>query len=255
MRISWTILTYNRAQIVQRAMTHNIAKAGSHYDELLWCDNGSTDGVRSVMSSYNPDVSVLHKTNLGVSKGYNRASVFATGDWILITGCDRLMPDNWLKVIREYLEAIPETGVLSIYSGPLTWFPERARKGTGSGDWKYEDKNGKRILHCMPMGARVFRRSLFEKIGYLREDFGLYGHEDLEWASRVERYCESEGWLFYSIPDFRAEHLGTEAVRQYDGRDEKAYHEFKQKEANDPAKEEKMRWCRENGFPFYNPYV
>jgi GT2 family glycosyltransferase len=83
MKLSWLLLTMNRQDKTKRALEHNMSNAGHAWDELIWVDNGSSDNVREVVSQYNPTVSVLHSTNLGVAKGYNRAKLLSTGDWVL----------------------------------------------------------------------------------------------------------------------------------------------------------------------------
>lgn len=82
----------------------------------------------------------------------------------------------------------------------------------------------------------------------------MYGWEDIEWANRVERVCKEHNWINYVIPGLRARHLGSEGLLKYNGNDDKAYHEMKQREATDPRKRELMDWCHANNYPYYNPY-
>lgn len=255
MKVSWLILTYNRAEKVQKAVSHNIENCGEQWDELVWVDNGSSDDVRDVMAGFKPDTSVLHKTNLGVGPGYNRAMLLATGEYMVITGCDMLMPKDWLKTFKTYMKAIPQTGIACMYHAQLSWVPERKRKMKAGGDWNRETINGLEIVHAMPIERRMFSRKLLGKIGYLREDFGLYGWEDCEWGHRAERVCDELGLLYYMIPGNHPEHLGTEAIKSYDGKDESEYHAFKQRESADPRKQDVMRQCREKNWPYYTPYV
>lgn len=42
--VSWIVLTYNRADTVKKSLDHNFANAGAVPDELIWVDNGSTEG-------------------------------------------------------------------------------------------------------------------------------------------------------------------------------------------------------------------
>lgn len=253
MKISWLVLTYNRAEKVQRAMTHNVAcmgvpKAGV---ELVWVDNGSRDGLREIMYPFvdwfNSAQLCWFEENQGVARGYNEAMRRATGELLVITGCDMLMPPNWLRTFMDCFDRIPETGVACMYSGPLSWVPERIRG-------EEELRNGLKIRPAMPIGRRMFRRGLLRDAGFLREDFGLYGWEDVEWGYRVERVCREQGLLTYVLPEHVAEHLGTEGVVGYDGKDEREYHAFKQREANDPKKQELMEWCHRNAYPYYNPF-
>lgn len=252
MKTSWIVLTHNRADKVAKAMQHNVACAGDIHDELIWVDNGSTDHIADVMLSYHPDCFVRFPTNLGVAVGYNTAMFQATQELIVITGCDMLMPKNWLRTFKQYHEEIENTGIACMYSKPLLQVPERARPSIGF--WERKRCNDLEYIPAMPIERRAFKKSLLEKIGYLREDFGLYGWEDVEWAHRAERVCKELNLLTYVIPDMKPKHLGTEGADPFDGQDSPEYHAFKLKEASCPKKQALMKWCRENNYPYYNPY-
>lgn len=243
MKITWVVLTFNRKDVVERSMAYNIRTAGRIIDELIWVDNGSTEDLAEVMSTWMPDVSVLNKTNLGVSKGYNRGITLATGSHVLITGCDRLMPWNWLKTLEAYFETIENTGCVSMYSAPLERCKERLRQPT----MEPEMVNGLPIVRAMPFGARMMRRELIKEAGHLLETFGLYGHEDIEAAARYERVCNERGWLYYTIPGMVAQHLGVE--------DSPEYKAFKKQQSQDPSHERILQESAKAGFPYYNPFL
>lgn len=255
MKISWVILTWNRVSVVQRAMAHNMRCAGRQWDELVWVDNGSSDGVDRWAERLKPDKLIRHEKNLGVAKGYNAAMHAATGDLVVITGCDMLMPNNWLAIFEEYFEKIPETGVACMYGGPLAWVPERARGGKGPGDWQHETVNGLPLIKAMPIGRRAFRKEMLEKhFGYFHEGFGFYGHEDLHWGHRAEKVCDEMGLRYYVIPDKICNHLGSEGIHPFNGMDGKEYWEFKQRECRDPKKDELLHKLNAEGWPYFNPY-
>ncbi|UOF82070.1 putative glycosyltransferase [Caudoviricetes sp.] len=247
-KLSWVILTYNRADMVKEAVSHNLLNAGHDIDEIIWVDNGSTDSVRDVMSKFNPDVSILNHENLGVAKGYNRGVVLATGSHIVITGCDRIMPDNWAKRFRECFEKISNTALVSCYSQPLDKVPERRRD-------THKNIDGIEIIPAMPMEAKCFPREILKDVGHIREDFGLYGWEDVEWGNRFERVAKEKGLLTYTLPDFTAVHLGNEGCEVFNKKEDPEYHAFKQKESGDPRKGEVMAKCRAENYPYYTPYV
>src|SRR5262245_4723453 len=115
MRISWIVLTHDRRDLLERMMAHNVAHAGCHIDELIWVDNGSDAGVHEVMRAYDPAVSILNKVNLGVAKGWNRGLALATGDYVVSTDSDMLLPSGWLATFRTYLAGIPRTGVACFF--------------------------------------------------------------------------------------------------------------------------------------------
>lgn len=247
MKISWVVLTYNRGDTVKKAISHNMANAGSEWHEMVWVDNGSTDHVRELMAEFRPEVSILHKTNLGVAKGYNAGMIMSRGDYIVITGCDVLMPDNWLAMFKEYVTQIPNTGVCAMYTGPLSECQERIR-----GE-RYEI-GGLPIVPAMPIGRRIFRRELLADFGYFHEGFGLYGWDDVPWAYRAEKICQEKNLLCYVIPDKFGEHLGTEGINQYDGRDQSEYHRFKAREVANPEKHKLLSQLAEQRWPKFTPY-
>jgi GT2 family glycosyltransferase len=247
MRISWVLLTYNRSKTVAQAMAHNVATSGRKWDELIWCDNNSTDDVRDVVRAYSPDVEILNKTNLGVAKGYNRAMALASGTHIVITGCDVLMPDNWLSKFEEGFREIANLAVLSMYSERIEKVPERIR-----GD--VETFGNLLVRPAMPIGRRMFKRELLKQAGYFHEGFGLYGWEDVAWGHTVERYCKGAALKCYNVEDKICQHLGTEGNVGYDYKDEHEYWAWKKDQVNDPAKRQLMEKLSSDNWPAFFPY-
>lgn len=245
--VSWIVLTYNRAKTVSQAMAHNVANSGAKWDELVWADNASTDGVREVMAGYSPDVSILNKKNLGVAKGYNRAMALCSGTHVVITGCDVLMPENWLAKFKEGFQKIPNLGVLSMYSERIEKTPERIRG-------PIENIGGLSVREAMPIGRRMFQRSLLKNIGYFNEGFGLYGWEDVAWGYTAERVCKGLGLKFYNLEDKVCQHLGTEGNVGYDHKDEHEYWRWKKEQVNDPEKSRLMSDLSAKSWPAFFPY-
>lgn len=233
------MLTFNRADLLERTISHNVSVANSLIDELVWVDNGSKDErVEQVMRQYDPHISVLNRTNVGVFRGYNQGFALATGDYIVITDDDMLMPAGWLASFKEYLRALPDTGVACIqYDNPNLLLRN------------VQLRNGLAYHPCYPIGRFLVRRDLLvKKIGFFREDFGLFGLGDIEWARRAVRVCKEEKLLTYALPGPRCEHLGTA------DRDPTDYLAFKRKEESDPHKLALLRRCRAENYPYYNPF-
>jgi GT2 family glycosyltransferase len=249
--VSWIILTHNRPEIVRKALEHNAGNAGDDWDELVWVDNGSS--LQNLVSMQNSlfdyaDIQVQNRENMGVARGYNQGLGLATKDYVLITGCDMLMPNNWLRTFKDYVEKIPETGVACIYSSHWTEKPERIRQ------FGIDESRGLPIVHAMPIERRIFKRSLLADFGYFPETFGLYGYDDLAWAYTAERVCMEKCLISYVIPGFVAQHLGTEGFANYDGKDDHAYHEMKRKEVMDPEKRAELARLRGLRWPRFSPF-
>lgn len=256
MKVSWLLLTYNRSNSVLRALPHCAAKAGAPWEEVVWVDNGSAYDERaaieaSVLTHLGANTSrVFLPQNQGVAKGYNTAHVLARGSHLVITGCDMLMPQDWLLAMRRCFELIPKLGVVSIYAGAIANHPERIRGKA------YRDTNtGYNVQPAMPIGRRMFSRAVLERAGYLHEGFGMYGWEDVAWGHTAERACKELGLLSLNLIDFTAEHLGTEGNVGYDHKDEHEYWRWKKEQVNDPAKRELMNQLTNSNWPRFSPYA
>lgn len=256
MKISWVILTYNRSNSVTKAIPHCMANAGMRWDEVIWVDNGSSQPERSAIKhmlqvqqkdlGFNLTQCMLH-TNLGVAKGYNTAMALAQGTHLVITGCDMMMPENWLRDMSQLFTDVPNMGISTIFANPIVNTPERIRG-------EVEMINGKRVRPAMPIERRMLSVKLQREIGYLHEGFGMYGWEDVYWAHRAEKYCKEKKLRCLNLIDKVAQHLGTEGNVGYDHKDEHEYWRWKKSQVNDPKKTELMNQLSRDGWPRFSPY-
>lgn len=245
MKISWVILTHNRHITASKSYRHNLSAFRSfpHVPmifEVIHVDNGSEyieDGF-----DIEPDIAIKNARNLGVAKGYNHGLVLATGDYIVITGCDRLMPHNWLNRMLEAFEKIPNMACVSCYSEDEETIQDRYVTQK-----KIEEINGVKFMRALPFEARMFKRSLLADVGYFHEGFGLYGYEDCVWGPRMMNVSREKGLICCTLPDFKATHLGRE--------DAKDYKEFKARETKEPWKWELVQKLAREGYPKFNPFL
>ena len=248
--ISWVLLTHNRSEIVSEAFGHCLRNAGAPWKEIIWVDNGSDfDHYARLQALFRPYVhtAVSYHHNRGVAAGYNAGMGLATGDYIVVTGCDMKMPANWLALFIEYVTKIPQTAVACIYSKPLSKSTERIRGPA-------QIVNGLPLVPAFPIERRIFKRELLRDIGYFWETFGLYSYDDIAWAHTAERVAMEKGLINYVIPNVVAEHLGTEGIHKNVNEDP-AYHAMKQREATDPAKRAELERLRGLGWPAYRAFL
>lgn len=247
-KISWCIVTFNRLETVKQALWHNYFSAGFTSDEfeIIWCDNASIDGTAEwVQDLSNVDVFIKNRHNMGADPGYNRCFQLARGEYIVVTGCDCKMPFNWMRTFYEYHEAIPNTGVSSMF---LCKSEDMAERRLGPDI----TINGKTVFPALPIGRKFFRRELLYKFGYMREDMGLYGWADVLWARTAVRICEETGLVCYNIPDSTPEHLSTNGpIGPF--KNEEEYRAWKSREAKDPQKIKLIGECAEKQWPAYWP--
>jgi GT2 family glycosyltransferase len=246
--VSLVILTWNRWRSVDQSLSMNLLNANYPIHEIIHVDNGSEFGfAERFKNKFLPSVQVAHRRNLGVSTGYNRGLLLATGSHIVITGCDRVMPKNWLRTWVDHFETIPHTGVISCYTEE---HPERTRAPE-----MHFTLNGKDIRRAIPVEARMHSRDFLLQTGFFREDFDTYGFEDSEWSDRAERVAFETGLINYVIPSMGyATHLLDDDFPRHTLPSNMTYSDYKKSVHPNPRNAALFKLCHARGSPYYNPY-
>jgi len=204
-KVSIVLLTYNRLEYVRQSVENNLAKAGYPIFEVIWVDNNSTDGTIGYMQGLGLDKEILNNENTGVARGYNAGYKIAKGDIIVKPGTDMVLPQDWLKKLVEGLETGRRAGVVGIVWND-TNIPER-KLGEVEGN----------LIKAKVVGIQAIKKEVFEVAGYLPENHGLYGWDDVEWDINVRKY-----FYTYYLTDVMAEHL-----TYLDNTEYKEYSDFK----------------------------
>jgi hypothetical protein len=111
--VSCVMPTYNMAHMIERAIDSALAQDyGADNIEILVVDDGSTDDLEAVLTSYLDRVRYVRKENGGLVSAINRGVEEASGDFIAQLDAD----DEWAidKVSRQVamFEARPELGLV-----------------------------------------------------------------------------------------------------------------------------------------------
>lgn len=117
MKISIIIATYNRAQLLPKAIASVIAQTYTNW-ELVVVDDGSTDTTDEVMRGYVHDPRiVLYRLahNQGATAARNHGLTKATGDVIMVWDSDDLLfPEAFSRVVALFAK-YPEAGIVSAH--------------------------------------------------------------------------------------------------------------------------------------------
>jgi GT2 family glycosyltransferase len=182
------------------------------FDEIIIADNGSTDDSASQAERHQATVLRLGK-NLGFAAAVNRGIESTNADWIAILNNDVTLAPTWLEQLLT-TDAHFATGKIlsaadhSVIDGTFDEISRGAcacRCGQGKHDsplW-----NQPRPIRMAPMTAAIFRKSLFESIGTLDENFGSY-LEDVDFGLR----CALSDFPGAYIPAAVAYHRGSETL-------------------------------------------
>lgn len=170
-----------------------LRNAGYPY-ELLVTDNGSVD-QRTIdwVKEQNPKLFFINKENKGTTQSLNRMIDANESDYYVFIGNDIRLPENWLRKLVEYGEAIPDSGVVGINWRPVE-YPEKII-------------NGKKVWEASSIFGTMFISGKLRKaIGRFCEDYGVYGLWDGDYSYRAK----GAGFLNYYLAGEVSEHKGND---------------------------------------------
>lgn len=183
--------------------------------EVLVIDNGSTDGSVAYLQERYPQVKVeALPENSGFCHAVNVGIRLAEAPYIILLNNDTKVKRGFVKALYEAIDR--EENAFSVSARMLMW--DRPELIDDAGDrycvlgWAYARGKGKPAgAYSRPCevfascgGAAVYRKSIFEKIGYFDEEHFAY-LEDLDMGYRARIY----GYRSYYEPAAEVIHYGS----------------------------------------------
>lgn len=153
--------------------------------ELIVVDDGSTDASGSIARQAT-GVTCLEQENRGASAARNTGIRFAAGEIIAFLDADDLWLPNHLEILLRPFQVDSQIDFVWGTSVRID-IGQSPSKESGSPD-------GEPWLGFL-LGAGLFRRDLFDRVGFFDQDFRTCN--DLEWFSRARQL----GACFKHIPD------------------------------------------------------
>jgi len=209
--LSIIIVNYNVKEFLQN-LIHSICKAGEKINyEIIIVDNASDDGSVEFLREKFPDVKlIVNEKNLGFSKANNIGLKQAKGKYLLLLNPDTIVQEDTFEKMINFFKATPGAGMAGCkilnpdgtlqlacrrsFPGPWTSFC----KVTGLSslfpnsrlfakyNLTYLDENETYEVDAISGSFMMVTRDAFEKVGYLDEQFFMYG-EDLDWCYRMQK--------------------------------------------------------------------
>jgi Glycosyl transferase family 2 len=164
---------YNGAEFLSDAIQNILGQAYPSV-EIIVVDDGSTDDIDGAVASLPTDLRFFKQDNSGAAAARNRGIRDASGDFIAFLDVDDLWPENNLRILVEFLLEHPDTDVVHGY-GQLMELDAAAGR--------YEYVGNPRESFPFYIGATLFRRAAFEKVGLF--DTELRFAEDTDWFNRA----------------------------------------------------------------------
>lgn len=116
MKISIAMCTYNGAEFLP-AQLQSIITQSRPPDEIVICDDGSTDDTRAVVERFAGESSIpitlhINDRNLGSVKNFERAITLCTGDVIALSDQDDVWRNDKLQLFETVLNNSPSAGLV-----------------------------------------------------------------------------------------------------------------------------------------------
>ena len=176
-KVSVIIPTYNRGDVVLRALRSVFAQ-GHSVDQVIVVDDGSTDDTIERIERNFSGVELIVQANHGVSYARNRGIERARNEWLAFLDSD----DEWLPgKITAQLAAIMSDGISRVCHSDEIWVRNGRRVNPMNKHRKY---GGDIFLHCLPRcvmspSSVVLHRSVVEELGGFDETLPVCEDYDL----------------------------------------------------------------------------
>lgn len=219
MDLSIVIVNYNTRDLLHRCLASVFASKTNFSFEVIVSDNGSVDGSQDMVRNNFPSARLLeNRVNLGFSKGNNVALRQARGKYLLLLNSDTEIAADCLDVSVAYMESNSSFGIfggrVDLPDGRL----DAACRRKFPNPWnsflrlfglkKFSDYNIQtpddleQEVDAVMGAYLLIRRETVAKIGYLDEDYFMYG-EDLDWCWRAK----ASGFKVVYYPAARITHF------------------------------------------------
>ena len=190
MKISVVIPTFNNLELLKRTIfcLENQLLPFSDF-EVIVIDDGSSDGTREYLQSYDKPMQVrplFNDINLGRSRSRNRGIFAARYELTVFLDADREVAVDFLKIHRDAQKQGPQVSI-----GRMKFHPNLPRSGIN----RYLEKRGAyRKIHRQNLPGRYFiscnsslPTKILHDVGGFDENIVHYGGEDLELGHRLEK--------------------------------------------------------------------
>jgi glycosyltransferase involved in cell wall biosynthesis len=106
--VSVALTTFNRKELLSRAL-HSVLTQSLPPNEIIVCDDGSTDGTQQELAPEFPSIVWLKQENKGVASARNLGIRHARGSWIALLDSDDEWKPEKLELQLECMKRNPRS--------------------------------------------------------------------------------------------------------------------------------------------------
>ena len=213
MTISAIVPVWNGREPLERLLG-TVAAQTRPAAETVVVDNGSSDGAPEMARAAGARVIAMGR-NAGFAAAVNRGIRESAGQWIAVLNTDVELAPDYFERLAEAQGWFATGKILRMGEAGMDGaFDLLSRAGTawraGSGCADGPLFANRRAIFSAPWTAALFRRELFERVGYLEESFESY-LEDVDFGVR----CAQRELAGEYIPEAVAWHRGSATLGRW----------------------------------------
>lgn len=214
MKVTIIIPNYNGKHFMEPCLKSLEAQTCKDF-QILVVDNHSTDGSLEYMAQYYPDIEVIAlKENYGFSTAVNTGIRHAQTPYVILLNNDTTVDTNYVEAMIQAIEESPSifsvsSKMIQMYHADLidsagdlyTVLGWGVCRGAGRSVQNYQNTD---MIFSACAGAAIYRKKVFEKIGYFDESHFAY-LEDIDVGYRAKIY----GYQNTYCPTALVYHVGS----------------------------------------------
>jgi GT2 family glycosyltransferase len=237
MDVSIIVVAWNVRGLLRDCLDSVYAQTTGIEFEVIYVDNGSSDGSVEMVRSDFPNVRIIENPdNRGFIKANNQAIEIARGRYVLLLNSDTVVLDNAIAKSVRFADQHADAAVV----GCRVLNPDRSLQGSCfrfystlnmlfdalflsrafprsrlfgrklySG-WQYDSvRQVDVVIGCFSL----VRMEAVRRVGVMDETFFVYG-DDIDWCYRFAK----AGWKVLFTPDAEIIHYGGQTTRKAPGR-------------------------------------
>ncbi len=206
--VSFIVPVYNRSGELRELLEsfRMLKLPGDLNFEIIIVDDGSDPPLEEVVQAFGKSLPVnyFYKKNSGPGDSRNQAMQKAQGDYFVILDSDVILPEDYLKVLSDFIQKHPE---IDMFGGPDTDAPgfHFFQKAVNLSMTSFLTTGGirgkkKNVQRYVPRSFNmILKREVFEETGGFS---AMHPGEDPEWVYRIWR----KGFRTGFAPDLKVFH-------------------------------------------------
>ena len=195
MKVTIVVITWNKKDLLRDCLKSLDKQTHNNFQRIV-VDNGSTDGTSEFIKTYYPQIKIVSlEKNLGFPKAANEGIKASKSEYVILLNNDTVVDEDFVKNLLRALDAHKEycgctskmidffnRDILASAGDIMNDVGQSFPRGLGD---NIDTFNKSEEVFLITGGASIFRKKVFEKIGFFDEDYFIYG-EDSDWCFQAQ---------------------------------------------------------------------